>query len=246
MGAKQHAAVDKSGGRVREMFAGVAPRYDLLNHLLSLNIDRYWRWRTARRVPARQGPVLDLCTGTGDLALAYWRQTGGAARIVGADFCHEMLCLGAQKAARADAAQVVRFVEADAQRLPFADDAFEVVCVAFGLRNVADTQRGLQEMVRVCRPGGHLAVLEFSMPRWRPLRAAYGLYFRRVLPLLGQALSRNGHGAYHYLPASVMEFPEGDALAELMRGCGLCEVEWRGLTLGVATLYVGRKAGRTP
>jgi demethylmenaquinone methyltransferase/2-methoxy-6-polyprenyl-1,4-benzoquinol methylase len=246
MGSKPQAAgVDKSAARVREMFAGVAPRYDFLNHLLSLNADRYWRWQAARRVPAREGPVLDLCTGTGDLALAYWRQTGGAARVVGADFCHPMLCLGAQKAARAGAEEAVRFVEADAQRLPFADDAFEVVCVAFGLRNVADTRRGLQEMARVCRPGGHVAVLEFSMPRWRPMRAAYGFYFRRVLPWVGQALSRNGHGAYHYLPASVLEFPQGEALAELMGACGLCEVSWRRLTLGVATLYVGRKNAKS-
>jgi demethylmenaquinone methyltransferase / 2-methoxy-6-polyprenyl-1,4-benzoquinol methylase len=234
--------VDKSEARVRRMFGEIAGRYDFLNHLLSLNIDRYWRWRTVRRVPPTgEGPILDLCTGTGDLALAYHRASGGRARIVAADFCHPMLVVGDRKRRDAGANGQLAFVEADAQRLPFPDDYFSIVCVAFGLRNVSDTDRGLAEMTRVCRRGGKVAVLEFSIPRWQPLGWVYGWYFRRVLPRIGQALARNRQDAYHYLPASVGEFPSGEALAERMRRTGLAEVVFSPLTMGVATLYVGTK-----
>jgi demethylmenaquinone methyltransferase/2-methoxy-6-polyprenyl-1,4-benzoquinol methylase len=235
------AQVDKSEARVRRMFGEIAGRYDLLNHLLSLNVDRYWRWRTVRMVPPHgAAPILDLCTGTADLALAYARAAQEGTPIIGADFCHEMLVLARQKARRrADAA--IELVEADAQRLPFADGTFQIVAVAFGLRNVTNTDRGLAEMVRVCRPGGSVAVLEFSRPRWRPFRAVYGWYFRRVLPAIGQLLARNRHEAYRYLPASVGEFPDGEALAARMRGAGLADVWLRPLTLGIATLYVGTR-----
>lgn len=234
--------VDKSEIRVRRMFGEIAGRYDRLNHLLSLGVDRYWRWKAVRRAPPLgEGPILDLCTGTGDLALAYYRASRGRARIVAADFCHEMLVLGAAKGHAAGANGQITFVEADAQRLPLADDLFQVVCVAFGLRNVTDTDQGLREMARVCRPGGQVVVLEFSQPRWQPFRAVYGWYFRHVLPRIGQALSRNRHAAYNYLPASVAEFPAGDALAQRMRAAGLKDVVHVPLTLGVATLYVGAK-----
>lgn len=235
--------VDKSGPRVRQMFGEIAGRYDLMNHLLSLNIDRYWRWRTVRSVPpVKDGKLLDLCTGTGDLALAYHRASEGQAQIVGADFCHEMLAIGREKGERQKASQELSFVEADAQFLPFQSDQFQVVTVAFGLRNVADTDAGLREMVRVCAPGGRVAVLEFSSPRWQPFKAVYGWYFRHVLPRIGQLLARNKQSAYEYLPASVGEFPQGDALAERMQAAGLTDVWYRGLTLGVATLYVGSKS----
>jgi len=234
--------VDKSEARVRRMFGEIAGRYDFLNHLLSLNVDRYWRWRTVRRVPpSAEGPILDLCTGTGDLAFSYYRASGGRTRIVAADFCHPMLVVGDRKRRDAGANGQLAFVEADAQRLPFPDDFFAIVCVAFGLRNVTDTDRGLAEMTRVCRPGGKVAVLEFSLPRWQPFRAVYGWYFRNVLPRIGQALARNRQEAYHYLPASVGEFPSGEALAERLRRAGLTEVVFFPLTLGVATLYVGTK-----
>jgi demethylmenaquinone methyltransferase / 2-methoxy-6-polyprenyl-1,4-benzoquinol methylase len=234
--------VDKSGARVQTMFGEIAARYDFLNHLLSLGIDKYWRWRTVRTVPASgTAPVLDLCTGTGDLALAYYRAAGGQAPIVGADFCHPMLVVGEQKRSRAGIDQGLTFVEADAQQLPFASDLFQIVSVAFGLRNVSDTDRALSEMVRVCRPGGRVAVLEFSMPTWQPFKAVYGWYFRRVLPRIGQFLARNRQGAYNYLPESVGEFPSGEALAARMRDAGLSQVRRLSLTLGVATLYVGVK-----
>jgi demethylmenaquinone methyltransferase/2-methoxy-6-polyprenyl-1,4-benzoquinol methylase len=239
--------VDKSGPRVRRMFGEIASRYDFLNHLLSLNIDRYWRWRTVRMVPPRPGTrILDICTGTGDLALAYHRATGGNTQIVAADFCHEMLVIGRRKGARAAVNGQLTFVEADAQALPLPRDRFDIVCVAFGLRNVADTDAGLAEMTRVCAPGGRVAVLEFSSPRWPPFKAFYGWYFRHVLPRIGQWLARNRESAYSYLPESVGQFPQGEALAERMRACGLLDVTYRGLTLGVATIYVGRKPPALP
>jgi demethylmenaquinone methyltransferase / 2-methoxy-6-polyprenyl-1,4-benzoquinol methylase len=234
--------VDKREARIRSMFGHIAPSYDFLNHLLSLNIDRYWRWRTTQLVPPiGVEPILDVCTGTGDLALAYDRAAGRKVAIVGADFCHEMLRLAEAKVSKLGAAQRVRFLEADAQHLPFPADTFQIATVAFGLRNVTDTDRGIAEMVRVTRPGGRVAILEFSQPRGRVFGALYRFYFRRVLPWLGQMISRSADDAYRYLPASVMEFPDGAALAERLRRQGLREVSWRTLTLGIATLYVGTK-----
>lgn len=235
--------VDKSSERVRQMFGRVAKRYDFLNHLLSLGIDHYWRWRTVRLVPpAGPLPILDVCTGTGDLALAYDRAAGGKTSIVASDFCVEMLEIGRQKAAKIGAESRIEFIEADAQSLPVADNSFQIVCVAFGLRNVADTGRGLAEMARACAPGGHVAVLEFSTPTWQPFKAIYGWYFRRVLPRIGRLFSRESGDAYEYLPTSVGEFPQGEALCERMRTTGLTDVRRYPLTLGVATLYVGQKA----
>lgn len=234
--------VDKSESRVRRMFGEIAPRYDFLNHLLSMGIDKYWRWRTVRKLKPRAGEsILDLCTGTGDLALAFHRAGRGRSPIIGADFCHPMLTIGRDKGAVAGASESLTFVEADAQHLPFPDDAFSIVSVAFGLRNVTDTDRGLREMARVCRVGGQVAVLEFSQPRWQPFAAIYGWYFRHVLPRIGQALARNKFEAYNYLPQSVGEFPSGEALAVRMRAAGLRDVRFYSLTLGVATLYVGVK-----
>lgn len=232
--------IDKRGDRVRRMFGQIAPWYDFLNHLLSLNVDRRWRARTVRLAPpAGDGPVLDVCTGTGDLALAYER--AGAASVIGADFCPEMLALAREKAARRGADGRVTFVEADAQELPFPSDHFQLVTVAFGLRNVADTDRGLAEMVRVTRPGGRVAVLEFSKPRQPLFGRIYLAYFRYVLPRVGQLLSRSRESAYHYLPASVLAFPDGEALADRFRAHGLTDVRLYPFTFGIATLYVGLK-----
>ncbi len=225
------------------MFGQIAGRYDLLNHLLSLNTDKYWRWRAVRKVPpVGDAPILDLCTGTGDLALAYHQAGRGRVPVVGADFCHEMLVIGRRKGA----ARGIPFVEADAMQLPFPSDHFQIVSVAFGLRNVASTERGLAEMARVCQPGGKVVVLEFSTPTWQPFRAFYLWYFHRVLPKIGQILSRNQFDAYSYLPESVGEFPSGRALAEKMEAAGLTSVMYHPLTLGVATLYVGTKPPAAP
>ncbi len=237
--------LDKSSARIRQMFAQIAGRYDLLNHLLSLGIDRRWRRRTVRLAPpdGEAKWILDLCTGTADLALAYGRASGPGVRIIGADFCRPMLAIARDKCRRAGTTGQIALVEADALQLPFSDDRFDIVCVAFGLRNLSDLDGGLREMVRVCRPGGRVAVLEFSTPRRQLLAAVYNWYFHRVLPRVGQTLAENRQGAYNYLPASVGQFPQGEAMAEQMQAAGLEGVCRREFTLGVCTLYTGRKTG---
>jgi demethylmenaquinone methyltransferase/2-methoxy-6-polyprenyl-1,4-benzoquinol methylase len=238
----QTTTIDKSGERVQRMFGEIAPSYDRMNHLLSLNVDRYWRWWTVKKLAPTPGEaILDVCTGTGDLALAFHRATGGKSQIVAADFCREMLDIGGQKQERAGIGSELSFTLADALNLPFEDNRFAIVSVAFGLRNVADTDRGLAEMARVCRPGGQVAVLEFSTPRWQPFRGLYLFYFKNILPRIGQLFARNSSAAYEYLPATVAQFPDGEALAERMRGVGLLNVKFWPLTGGIATLYVGRK-----
>jgi demethylmenaquinone methyltransferase/2-methoxy-6-polyprenyl-1,4-benzoquinol methylase len=234
--------LDKQETRIRRMFGQIAPCYDLLNHLLSFNIDRSWRRRTTRLVPpAFDGPILDLCTGTGDLAIAYHLAAGGRIPIIGADFCHEMLVRAVKKSDRQGSPEKIRFVEADAQHLPFPANTFQIVAVAFGLRNVTDTDRGLAEMVRVTRPNGRVAILEFSQPRGRILGPLYRWYFRTVLPRIGQLLSRSPESAYCYLPESVLSFPEGEVLCHRLKSHGLVEVRQHRLTFGIATLYVGVK-----
>lgn len=232
-------AVDKRGERVKAMFAGVAKRYDLLNHLLSLNIDRRWRRFTVRKVPPKGTlPILDICTGTGDLALGY-ANTADAPKVIGADFCREMLVIAQQKARKQNLP--VEFLEGDATELPFCDNQFQIVSVAFGLRNVSDTHKGLSEMIRVAAPGGRVAILEFSRPRVPVLRTLYLVYFKYLLPRIGQSVSKSSHDAYHYLPASVLSFPDGEEMCRLLRDMGLTDVERHPLTFGVATLYIGRK-----
>ena len=243
--------LDKRESKIRSMFNDIAPSYDLLNHLLSCNVDHYWRWRTTKLVPPQPGPlqdsarpaapILDLCTGTGDLALAYDRAAQGRVPIFGADFCHEMLVRAEAKAKREKANERIRFLEADAQHLPFASDRFQITTVAFGLRNVTDTDKGIAEMVRVTQPGGRVAILEFSQPRGFLFGRLYRFYFRHVLPRLGQMVSRSKDNAYRYLPESVRQFPDGEALAERLRGHGLVDVKWHAMTFGIATLYVGTK-----
>lgn len=236
--------LDKREVRIRRMFGQIAPWYDFLNHLFSLNIDKRWRTRTAQLVPAgppEAGPILDLCTGTGDLALAYDRAANGAVPIVGADFSEEMLTLAARKAEQAGAGGRIRFLGADAQALPFPDDTFQLVTIAFGLRNVTDTDRGLAEMVRVMRPGARVAILEFSKPRHWLLGRLYRWYFRYALPLVGQLVSRSRESAYRYLPESVLNFPDHEELAAKLREHGLIEVKYQPFTCGIATLYAGVK-----
>jgi demethylmenaquinone methyltransferase/2-methoxy-6-polyprenyl-1,4-benzoquinol methylase len=183
-----------------------------------------------------------MCTGTGDLALAYWKATEGQVPIVAADFCPEMLEVGEKKKRKLGINGQVEFIEADAQDLPFEQDKFQLVTVAFGLRNVADTDQGIREMTRVCQPGGKVAVLEFSKPEIQPFKALYGFYFRNILPLIGRMLAKNDSDAYNYLPESVGSFPSGQALVDRMTSNGLTDVWYRPLTLGIASLYVGTKA----
>ncbi len=232
--------VDKSGGRVQGMFAEIAPRYDLVNRMLSGGIDVWWRHVTVNRAPPpASGAVLDVCTGTGDLALVYARKGGPGVRVVGSDFCRPMLDRGVEKSARTGVP--VEWVEADAMALPFPTAAFDVVTVAFGLRNIADTAKGLAEMARVCKPGGTLAILEFSLPRNAVVRTFYLWYFRNVLPWLGNAVARNKSDAYSYLNKSVEEFPSGVALAAIVKAAGFDRVEQVPLTFGIATLSVATR-----
>jgi demethylmenaquinone methyltransferase / 2-methoxy-6-polyprenyl-1,4-benzoquinol methylase len=236
--------LDKREARIQRMFGEIAPWYDFLNHLLSLNIDKRWRAQTAKLAPpgpVERGPILDLCTGTGDLALAYDRAANGTVPIVAADFCPEMLVRGAKKAEAAGAASRINFIEADAQALPFPSDSFQLVTVAFGLRNVTKTDAGLAEMVRVARPGGTIAILEFSKPRHWLLGRLYRWYFRYALPLVGQILCRNSQSAYRYLPESVLRFPDYEELVARLEAHGLTDVKYIPLTFGIATLYVGVK-----
>ena len=241
--ADDREGVDKSNSRVREMFRQIAPRYDAMNHLLSMNVDRYWRWRAVRRLRMAEGsPVLDTCTGTGDLAIAIATKAPESVEVVGSDFCHAMLEIARDKRGKPGSATAdIDFLEADSQSLPFPDDTFQCVTVAFGLRNVADTDRGIAEMLRVCRPGGQVMVLEFSRPTMWGLRQAYGYYFRNVLPKVGQWFARNDKSAYSYLPESVGQFPDGQALADRMTSAGLTDVRFKPLTFGVATIYEGTK-----
>jgi demethylmenaquinone methyltransferase / 2-methoxy-6-polyprenyl-1,4-benzoquinol methylase len=236
--------VDKSGERVRRMFAEIAPRYDFLNHTLSLHVDRYWRWKALKILRLQPGQaVLDVCTGTGDLALSAAKQLGPETQVVGSDFCAEMLDFARIKQQRnlGDYPKL-SFIEADTMHLPFAEASFQTVMVAFGLRNVSDTSAGLLEMLRVCKPGGTLAVLEFSKPSVPGLKQLYDFYFKSVLPRVGNSFAKNSSDAYRYLPQSVSEFPSGEGLAQVMRAAGWQDIQWHSMTLGAVTLYTGSKA----
>lgn len=233
--------------QVREMFSGIAPRYDLLNHLLSLRFDVMWRNRLARRFAAilarPDARVLDLCCGTGDLALALADapvNSAGSqpASLVGADFAHPMLARAREKAVRA-ARRRLELVEADALSLPFADARFDLVATAFGFRNLANYAAGLQELRRILAPGGSLAILEFAEPRGVIFRSLFHFYFHRVLPAVGAVVSGNAQ-AYRYLPESVARFPSSDELAELMKQTGFCEVACEAWTGGIVRLHTGR------
>ncbi len=243
----QHQPLDKSGQRVREMFRQIAPRYDTMNHLLSLNIDKRWRRQAVDQLRVNSNaPILDICCGTGDLAIAIADRFGSRVQVIGSDFCHAMLEIARDKEAARTAAggrgrATIPFIEADSMQLPFDDDRFQCVTVAFGLRNIVDTDQGLREMVRVCAPGGQVMVLEFSQPSLPVLKQGYGFYFSHVLPRVGQMLAKNDKSAYEYLPASVGQFPCGERLAERFRAAGLQNVTFTPLTLGVATIYSGIK-----
>ena len=227
-------AVQKDAATIQSMFGDIAPRYDLLNHLLSLNTDRRWR-KQAVKLAQPAGPVLDVCTGTGDLASAFALATGRP--VVGVDFCAPMLRKGRDKKECSE----VRFCRGDALRLPLPAAHFDVVAVAFGIRNVADLDAGLEELLRVTRPGGRLAILEFTLPRNRVLRAFYTFYFGRVLPFIGNLVSRSR--AYTYLNRSVLAWSSEKELAERMKRAGCAEVSVHPLTFGIAAVHLGVKGG---
>jgi demethylmenaquinone methyltransferase/2-methoxy-6-polyprenyl-1,4-benzoquinol methylase len=227
---------------VRGMFGRVAPRYDLANHLLSFNIDRYWRAHTVKRTQAMlerpDARVLDICCGTGDLVLALARAPGKSGRpVLGSDFCHPMLVAANGKIAARRAAAVI--FESDAMQLPVRDASLDLLTVAFGFRNLANYETGLREMRRVLRPGGMAAILEFSTPPNAAFAALYNFYSRRILPWIGGALS-GSRDAYTYLPESVRKFPRAPELVEMMRRAGFVDVEFEYLTGGIVALHLGR------
>jgi demethylmenaquinone methyltransferase/2-methoxy-6-polyprenyl-1,4-benzoquinol methylase len=230
--------VDKSPARIREMFDQISTRYDFLNHLLSLNSDVLWRRRAAERLgPVRR--VLDVCSGTGDLAFEIRRRWG--AEVVGSDFSLRMLEAARLKARRRTLDGAVRFQQADTLRLPYRDGAFDAAAVAFGIRNVVDASRGLAEMARVVRPGGRVVILEFTLPQSALLRGGYLFYFGRVLPRIGRLIARSEIDAYRYLPDSVARWPSPAELKERMEAAGLRDVAVDLVFGGVAAIHVGRK-----
>ncbi len=230
--------------KVREMFSRIAPRYDLLNHLLSGQMDKRWRARTAKELQPILGRadavVLDLCCGTGDLAFSLAR--GAKARIVAADFSHTMLVRAREKNEEGDGAHRVQFFEADALRLPFAEGSFDLVTAAFGFRNLANYEEGLREIWRVLKPGGTLAILEFTEPAPGMFGELYRFYCRKILPVIGGMISGDAT-AYRYLPKSVARFFRPEEFVEVIRAVGYGDVRYLLMMVGTVGLHVGVKRG---
>ena len=237
---KESATTSEHARRVREMFASIAGRYDLLNHLLSGNIDRRWRRLVAKTLRTtlanRDAQVLDVACGTGDLSITLFES--GEAAIVGLDFCRPTLDIAAAKTSKSGFS--LPFVEGDALNLPFADRSFDAATIAFGLRNLANVEAGFKELLRVLKPGGKVAVLEFSKPALPVLRSLFKVYFTKALPLLGGLIS-GSKGAYQYLPDSVSRFPDQKELSKLMTRSGFEDVTFQNLTGGIAALHLGTR-----
>ncbi len=232
---------DQQPGRIAGMFDAIAPRYDLLNHVLSAGMDLRWRAKAVRALALRGGEtVLDLCTGTGDLAMASAAASPAAAVVVGVDFSSEMLRLAAAKVVRQGLAGRVRLVRGDATRIPLADASVDGATVAFGIRNVERPERAFADVFRVLRPGGRFVMLEFGVPRLPGVRQAYLAYFTHILPRIGSLISRHA-SAYSYLPASVSAFPDPDRVMASLSATGFSQVRADSLSLGVVYLYSARK-----
>jgi demethylmenaquinone methyltransferase/2-methoxy-6-polyprenyl-1,4-benzoquinol methylase len=249
-GAKPEGATDEASAAraVAEMFNAIAPRYDLLNHVLSANIDRLWWWRAARRFDAvlkrPEAKVLDICCGTGDMTMALLkRRPRGAEPIIAADFAHAMLSRGVLKfgqTARPNGLAYAIPVEADALHLPLGDGSLDLTISAFGFRNLANYEAGLREFHRVLKPGAELGILDFSEPGGL-MGKAYAVYFRRVLPAVGKLICGQA-GPYSYLPSSVGNFPPPPHMLELMRKVGFADCAWQPYTFGIAGLYTARRS----
>ena len=232
--------LSEKGEKIQQMFGAIAPRYDFLNRLLSLGIDRRWRTQAVRLLRYSEGSrVLDVATGTGDVALEIARTTPATVRITGADFCREMVELGRVKVAASPYSGRIDFEVAPCEDLPFAENTFDSITIAFGIRNVVDRKLGLAEMWRVLRPGGRMIILEFSTPRSQLFRQIYYFYFQRVLPMIGGLFSR--YNAYKYLPDSVLEFPSREEFSRMMAATGFRNIQVRDLTFGIASIFVGEK-----
>lgn len=232
---------NKAPDNISGMFDAIAGRYDLLNTVLSAGLDRYWRRRAIRslRLTGRER-LLDVCTGTADVAIGAARRTAGAARVVGIDFSGSMLARGAAKVRHAALSNRIRLIRGDAMALPAADASVDAATIAFGIRNVQRAEVACLELARVLRPGGRIAILEFGVPSAAAVRPLYLWYFTHVLPRIGRAVS--GHqAAYSYLPESVGSFQFGEAFARMLRDAGFSEVKARPLTFGVVYLYTGSK-----
>ncbi len=243
VGAAPAGAADESSAAtaVRDMFSSITPRYDLLNHVLSMNIDRLWWNRTARAFASvmnrPHAQVLDLCCGTGDMTFAIYRhRKQDSIEITGADFSHAMLVRAQEKSGD----RKIRWVEADALQLPFAPGEFDLVTAAFGFRNLANYNRGLAEIYRVLRAGGEVGILDFGEPKGL-IGHLYRFYFHRILPAIGTVIS-GVSGPYKYLPASVQRFPSPEKMLDRMREAGFRDVSWTPYTFGIAGLYRGTKA----
>lgn len=235
-------STSKAPDRIAGMFDAIAGRYDRLNHLLSAGFDRRWRRRAVRELGLRGDErVVDVCTGTADLAIEAVTAERRAREVVGVDFAGEMLRLGLAKIRHAGLDDRVSLVRGDATRLPLSGGAFDAAMVAFGIRNVVDPAAACREFHRVLRPGGQLAILEFGFPRIPGIRTMYAWYFKYLLPRVGRLVSRHGD-AYAYLPASVQQFPTPEAFADMVRASGFAEVRYVPLTLGIVYLYMGIRA----
>ena len=231
-----------SDKKIQNLFAAVAHHYDFLNSLLSLKRDRSWRRETVKASGVGLGSkVLDVCTGTGELALAYANKIGPEGFVIASDFCFEMLVIGDEKVERKERGTGTNFLAADTLILPFLDDTFDVVSVGFGIRNVSDLEMGIREMVRVAAPGGRVVILEFTQPVNPLFRSLYYFYFTKILPFVGNLISRSKDDAYGYLPRSVMKFPNCDALKAVMEQCGLTDVQFHRKTFGIVSIHVGKK-----
>jgi len=233
--------VDKSPERIQKIFNTIAKKYDFLNHLLSLGMDRCWRRQTVRRAtPKGDGPILDVCTGTADFAAAYAKRYPER-QIFGLDFSSEMIAVGRQRIKRTKLESQVTLMEGDALRLPFETDMFALVSVSYGIRNTSDPVQALAEMVRVCKPGGVVAILEFSMPEHGIFAFFYRFYFRHILPRVGAFFSGERLGAYRHLHESVQTFPQGPKLVQMMENSGLKNIQQFPMTFGTVTLSTGEK-----
>ncbi len=232
--------LSEKGEKIQQMFGTIAPRYDFLNRLLSFGIDRRWRTKAVSLLKYQEGSrILDVATGTGDVALEIARSTPPSVSITGADFCKEMVELGQVKVAASPYASRINFRVAPCEDLPFPDNTFDSITIAFGIRNVVDRRLGLAEMWRVLRPGGRMIILEFSTPRSQFFRQIYYFYFRRLLPMIGGLFSR--YNAYKYLPDSVLEFPSHQEFSRMISAAGFSKIQIKELTFGIASIYVGDK-----
>lgn len=238
----QTELLTKKGVHIRQMFGSIAGVYDLLNTILSFNFDKSWR-KFAVKVSSvsPDAKVLDVCTGTGDLAIAYSRVLNKSGSVIGSDFCHEMVRLAANKIRKRKLWGKINIIDADTMQLPFRDNSFEVTAVAFGIRNVSDLRAGITEMKRVTAPGGRVVILEFSQPTNPLFKGMYYFYFKKILPFLGKLISGSKYNAYAYLPSSVLNFPDRYGLGSQMESCGLEGVKIHAKTMGIVTIHVGTK-----